>query len=745
VEAESVKAAAPAAAVPPSLAAVARAGSWTLALYCCAVFLAAALVFAVQPMVAKMLLPSYGGAPAVWAVSLVFFQTVLLGGYAFAHVSLRFAGVRRHPLLQLGVLLLPLLTLPITVSAGAGGVGDGAPFGVLAALAAAAALPFFAVTTASPVLQRWFSATGHASSHDPYFLYAAGNAGSLLGLMAYPLVIEPRFSLSDQAALWTVGYAVFVLLSTLCAWRVLAAPALLRHEHVRTSAPAVPMRTRARWIAMAAIPSSLMVGATTHLSTDVAAVPLLWVIPLALYLLSFVVAFSGRVVVSLRTLSIAVVASALAVLVSMVVTLPIWQAIAIHSVNLFSVALLVHRRLAIERPQAERLTEFYLLLSLGGALGGALTALAAPAVLTTTAEYPIAIVLALLLRPGQWRAPAGVGLVRRNADLLAPFALLLAVAAAAIAIPAGAHAATALRGLLLAALVGVAVFARRPLRFALGVGAMLLVLSLPKPAIYAERTFFGVSRVVEDGDKHFLMHGTTLHGIQDYRPSRRDEPLGYFTEQGPLGQLFAALDGRADRVAVIGLGTGSIAAYAEAGDRFTFYEIDSAVARIASDPRFFTYLSDSPATVRIVLGDGRLKLAEAKGSYDLIILDAFSSDAIPVHLLTREALGVYLGKLAPGGVIALHVTNRHLELLRVAAGVAEAAGLEGVTQSHRVSRAALDAGITPSDWVVVARDRRALGALANDPRWNELGSQRDRVVWTDQSSNVAGVLRWRVR
>jgi hypothetical protein len=744
VEAESFKAATPA-AVPPPVTAVARAGSWTLALYCCAVFLAAALVFAVQPMVAKMLLPSYGGAPAVWAVSLVFFQTVLLGGYAFAHVSLRLAGVRRHAPLQLGVLLLPLLTLPIAVSAGTGGDGDGAPFGVLAALTAAAALPFFAVTTASPVLQRWFSATGHASSHDPYFLYAAGNAGSLLGLIAYPAVVEPRFSLSEQAALWTAGYAGFVLLAALCAWRVLAAPAPLSREQARASAPAVPMLTRVRWIAMAAVPSSLMVGVTTHLSTDVAAVPLLWVIPLALYLLSFVVAFSSRAVVSMRLLSTAVALSAASVVVSMIVSLPIWQAIALHSVNLFAVALLVHRRLALERPQAERLTEFYLLLSLGGAVGGALTALAAPAVLTTTAEYPLAIVLALLLRPGAWRAPAGVGLIRRNADLLAPFGLLVAVVGISIAVPAGAHAATALRGLLLGALVVVALFSSRPLRFALGIGAMLLVLSLPKPAIYAERTFFGVSRVVEDGEKHLLMHGTTLHGIQDYRPTRRGQPLGYFTQQGPLGQLFTALDGRADRVAVIGLGTGSIAAYAQPGDRFTFYEIDSAVARIASDSRFFTYLSDSPADVRIVLGDGRLKLAEADGAYDLIILDAFSSDAIPVHLLTREALGVYLSKLAPGGVIALHVTNRHLELLRVAAGIAETEGLRGVTQSHRVSRAALDAGITPSDWVVVARDRSALAALVEDPRWNDIASVQDRVVWTDQSSNVAGVLRWRVR
>ena len=731
-------------AAPAAAAVVARAGTGTLALYSAAVFLAAALVFAVQPMVAKMLLPTYGGAPAVWAVSLVFFQVVLLGGYAFAHVSLRLAGVRRQPLAQLVLLLMPLLVLPVATSAKTGSAGS-IHFQVLAALTAAAALPFFAVSTASPVLQRWFSATGHRSSADPYFLYAAGNAGSLLGLLAYPTLIEPRFSLEEQASLWAGAYAVFVLLAAVCAWRVLAAaPGVPLRSLAVGAAPT--LRTRIRWVAMAAIPSSLMVGATTHMSTDVAAVPLLWVIPLALYLLSFVAAFSQRQLVSQRVLGALVAVSALGVVASLIVALPIPAVVVIHNANLFFVALLVHRRLADERPPADRLTEFYLLLSTGGAIGGALTALAAPALLTSTAEYPLAIVLALLLRPGPIRAARSAGLLRRQADLLLPLGLLVAIAVAALAIPRDDDSTWVLRGILLAALAATVAFARRPLRFALGVGVLLLLLTAPAPSLYTERTFFGVSRVVQDGDRHLLMHGTTLHGLQDFRPGHRGEPLGYFTRVGPLGQLFAALHGRVDHVGVIGLGSGSIAAYGERGDDFTFYEIDDAVVRIASDPRWFTYLDDSDASVRIVLGDGRLRLAAApNASYDLIILDAFSSDAIPVHLLTQEALEGYLAKLAPDGVVALHVTNRHLDLVRVAAGIAAATGLEGVTQAHRVTAKQLERGITPSRWVVLARTDAPLAALRRDARWRDLRSVERPVVWTDQSSNVVGVLSWHRR
>jgi hypothetical protein len=731
---------------PAASALTSRSGSWTLALYGTAIFLAAALVFAVQPMVAKMLLPHFGGTPAVWIVSLVFFQTALLCGYAFAHCSLRILGVRRQSFLQLALLLLPLVALPIAVSADAG-PGENPHLGLLLALLAAAGLPFFAVTTASPVLQRWFSACGDGASRDPYFLYAAGNAGSLLGLLAYPILIEPLLTLPEQARLWTAGYAVFVVLAAFCTLRLLAAaaPASVAVE-ARTEAPPLGRLTALRWIGMAALPSSLMVATTSYLSTDIAAVPLLWVIPLALYLLSFVVAFARSSPLSLTTISWATVVSSLLVIASLlpIVQLPIWTVVSIHGANLFFVALLVHRRLAIERPPAERLTQFYLLLSFGGVCGGAFSALVAPAIFSTIAEYPITIVLALLLRPGPRRPVPGRGFLRRNADLLLPFAFLAAILGAAKAMPTGGSAGPVLLGaLLLSGVAALALFAARPVRFALGVGALLLIATLPPTSLHSERTFFGVLRVEEKGDRHVLVSGTTVHGAQSFAPGRQREPASYYVREGPLGQLFQALDGRARSVAVIGLGAGGASVYGRKGDHWTFYEIDEAVARIAANPGYFTYLRDAKADMRVVIGDGRLKLAEApNGSYDLFVLDAFSSDSVPVHLLTREAVQLYLRKLSPDGVMAFHISNRYLDLRPVISGNARSLGLPGLSQSYVVTRAAADDGAASSIWVLVARNVAALGKLADDPRWKRLDTGPGQPVWTDEFSNILSVVRW---
>ncbi len=727
----------------PSL--TSKSGSWTLALYGTAIFLAAALVFAVQPMVAKMLLPHFGGTPAVWIVSLVFFQCALLCGYAFAHVSLRLLGPRRQSFLQLALLLLPLTTLPIAVAADAG-PGESPHLGLLLALLIAAGLPFFVVTTASPVLQRWFSACGDAASRDPYFLYAAGNAGSLLGLLAYPILIEPFLTLSEQARLWTAGYAVFVVLAAVCTLRLLASPPPDSVAESREASPPLGRLTALRWIGMAALPSSLMVATTSHLSTDIAAVPLLWVIPLALYLLSFVAAFARSSPLSLATISWATVASSLLVIGSLlpIVQLPIWIVVSVHGANLFFVALLVHRRLALERPPAERLTQFYLLLSLGGVCGGVFSALIAPAIFSTIAEYPISIVLALLFRPGPRRPRPGMGFLRRNADVLLPFALLAAILGAAKAIPAGGSSGAILLGaLLLSAVAALALFASRPVRFALGVGAMLLIATLPPTSLHSERTFFGVLRVEEKGQRHILVNGTTVHGAQSFAPGRGQEPASYYIREGPLGQLFDALGGRARRVAVIGLGAGGASVYGRKGDRWTFFEIDKAVVRIASNPRYFTYLRDAKADVRVVVGDGRLKISEAPaGSYDLFVLDAFSSDSVPVHLLTREAIQLYLRKLSPNGVMAFHISNRYLDLRPVISGNARSLGLPGLFQSYVVTRAAARDGAASSIWVLVARDLAALGKLVDDPRWKPLDTRAGQPVWTDEFSNILSVVRW---
>jgi hypothetical protein len=676
-------------------ASVRAAGSATLALFGSAIFVGAGLVFLLEPMVGKMLLPLLGGAAAVWLVTLVFFQAVLLAGYAFAHVSIRVLGLRRQTVAQLLLVLAPLPLVPIALPAHASPPAGSPTLWLLGLLAVTAGVPFFVVTTASPVLQRWFSATGDPSAADPYFLYAAGNVGSLLALLAYPFLIEPRLTLAQQAKLWAAGYGLFVVLLGLAARRVLAGDAIAEVRAAPTSS-ALAWRTRVRWVAMAAVPSSLMLGTTSYLSTDIASVPLLWIVPLALYLLSFVVAFARRQPLSLRTTSTLAAVAALAAAASILhlVPLPVPALVGVHAASLFLLALLVHRRLAEERPAADRLTEFYLLLSLGGVLGGIFNALLAPRLFSTIAEYPLAIALALLLRPRVQRA--------RWTRALAPLPAVLALC----------------------------------------VSALFVLATYGPTSLHTERTFYGVLRVVEGPrHQHVFVHGTTIHGIESFAPGRLDVPLSYYSRTGPIGQVFTELGPRLHAVGAVGLGSGALAAYGRPGDRYTFYELDPAVARIASSPRWFTYLRDSHAAVRIVVGDGRLRLATAPArGYDLLVLDAFSSDSVPVHLLTREAVELYLSKLRPDGLVAFHVTNRYLDLEPVVAGVARGLGLVGLTETHRASAAEERAGVRSSHWIVVARTRGALGPLARDHRWRTLESRPGLPVWTDQFSNILDVV-----
>jgi len=466
------------------------------------------------------------------------------------------------------------------------------------------------------------------------------------------------------------------------------------------------------------------------------------VIPLALYLLSFVVAFAKRQPLSSRAMSWAVAGSSLLLAASVLPfgRTPVWAAVAVHGANLFFVALMIHRRLALERPAPEQLTKFYLLLSLGGVCGGAFNALLAPVLFSWVAEYPIVLVLALLLRMGPRRAAPGTGILRRNADLLLPFGFLVVVLTASKMLPAHTW---STRSLYAVALVTIAAWARRPLRFALAVGAVLLMTTVQNPALHADRTFFGVLRVEQSGQLHVFSHGTTVHGVESFAPGRRDVPLSYYIRRGPLGQVFEGLPQRPRSVAVLGLGAGTAAAYGRTGDRFTFYEIDRAVVQIASDPRYFTYLHDSKAKVGVQLGDGRLEIAKApNSSYDLIVLDAFSSDSVPVHLLTREAVQVYLRKLRPGGLIAFHISNRYLDLEPVIEGLDRSLGLAGLSESYLVSAEAARRGMSSSVWAVVARDRSDLDRLARDPRWKPLRRDPGLRVWTDEFSNILSVVRW---
>lgn len=713
-----------------------------------AICLGAGLVFLVQPMVAKMILPILGGSPAVWNTSMVFFQAALLAGYAYAHFSIKKLGLRRQPFVHLFVLFLPVIALPLALPAWAEDVNAPPALWVLALLAVAVGGPFFVVTTASPLLQRWFSATGHPDAHDPYFLYAASNVGSLLALVGYPLLVEPNLSIPAQTWLWSGGYAVFALLVAACVFILRRRNVYMSPEEIpEPSVPPIPWRTKAWWVLLAFIPSSLMLGVTTFLTTDVAPVPLLWVIPLALYLLSFIFVFSRRIVLSsfltrLANWTLPALAVGLSLLFFEVIDPPLWAVFALHLATLFSAAMVAHGRLASERPPPSRLTEFFLLVSVGGVLGGVFNALAAPQIFDSLLEYPIAVVLLLLVRPAIQRRHLP-GKLRWAEDAVLAAALFFLVGYILPAQSWGGWSVAAI--LVLAASLAVAyLLSSRPAALALSVAVMMGFAFLNTGyALYTERTFFGVYEVYTDEyERNVLVHGTTRHGSQSTGPETTMEPLTYFHRESPIGQVFASYEeGRKpENVAVIGLGAGALAAYGEEGQNFTFYEIDPEVADIAGNTDLFTYLSNSQANVEVETGDGRLEMESAPdNSYDLIILDAFSSDAIPMHLMTREAAAAYTDKVSEDGVIAFHITNRHLGLEPVIAGIASELGLAGLSQYDDSDDYA--AGTDASHWVILARDEANFGPLSEDERWEELSSD-DPMVWTDDFSNILSVFYW---
>jgi hypothetical protein len=734
-----------------------------IALFTAAIFVSAALVFLVQPMTAKLLLPTFGGSPQVWTASMVFFQAALLAGYGWADLSTRTFG-RRQPLVHVGLLLLPLLVLPIGMRALDAAATLPPALAVVSILAVSVGAPYVAVSATSPLLQRWFSATGHRSARDPYFLYAAGNVGSLLGLLGYPLLIEPRLPVGAQGVLWSAGYVLFAALCVGCAVLLARRPAPPAHEEAVSAAQPLPLRRRLGWLVRAFVPSSLMLGVTTYSATDVAAVPLLWAIPLSLYLLSFVLAFSHRRLLTTRTWAMLLPPAVVLVVLTIVgvVTLPIWARLVIHYAAFFVATMVAHTQLADDRPEPAHLTNFYLVLALGGVLGGLFNAIVAPAVFDAILEYPLVIVVALLLRPGPPATtnedPAARRAERRARllDLVVPLLAYLAVLIAAVVIgrlPGDGSKLTV--WVVGAAIVGSLILARRPVRFALTAGSLLaIVFFAGQGALFADRTFFGLSRVIEDGQgRHVYLSGSTIHGVERWEPGGSRIPISYYHPSGPAGQIFGSLSSRDTagpapesvdglEVAIVGLGAGGLAAYGEPGHRYTFVEIDPIVIDIARNPELFRFVSESEAQVDIHEADGRLWLAaSADRSFDLIVLDAFSSDAVPAHIVTREAVSMYSAKLRPGGRLLFNVTNSYIDVRAVVAGSVEAAGLTAYFRHDTDVGAAAPGDKQVSEWIVAAPDPAAVAELASDPRWVPVDRLDRRVVWTDDFSDILSVLK----
>lgn len=749
-------------AAPGTNPGLTRGDPLTPALFALAIFLSAALVFAVQPMITKLVLPTLGGSPSVWNTAMVFFQAALLVGYLYAHLLQRIGSIKVQVGVHLALLIVAASLLPLSIS---GALGDPDParpiLWLLGTLALSVGAPFAVLSATAPLLQAWFARVraGHHDGQNPYVLYAASNLGSFLALIAYPVVIEPLMTLSGQRYAWTGGYGAFIVLVAALAfvvWRR-RAEGLAEAPVLPRTAP-IPWLEKGLWVLLAAAPASLMLGVTAHLSTDVASAPFLWVIPLALYLLTFVIAFQSRPWIPLwltMTIQAALVGACLGLLPFQTGE---WSIVfAIHITTFFFTTLMCHQLLAARRPPPDRLTEFYLLMSLGGVVGGAFTALLAPTIFQTVIEYPLVLILAALFRPwGKGRAtaiewtwlapivviclapPLAILYLRYNPEMLRVVSLQDVEVLSRFLFAGAALAAFMLRD--------------RALLFACALA--IITLSAHQVVgrydyLHTERSFFGVMRVAGfndpqmGGNVHMLMHGTTLHGAQARSPQFACDPTLYYARSGPIGQVTEAVQLRRwdTDIGVIGQGAGGMAGYVRADDRMTFFEIDPMVDRLSRDPNWFSYINGcAQAPIRTVMGDARLTLEQQPDrQYDLLVVDAFSSDAIPTHLLTVEALQVYLDKVKEDGVVVLHLSNRNLEITQPVIAAARRLGAAELHQLYIESRGGAEMAEASAEVVILSPTEEGLAEFRADPRWRTVGEIEVRP-WTDDYVNLFGAL-----
>ncbi|VTS06755.1 fused MFS/spermidine synthase [Tuwongella immobilis] len=727
-------------------------------------FGSALLLFVVQPLIGRLLLPLLGGSPLVWNTALVFFQGILLLGYTYAHRLGQWHS-RSAVLLHAVVLTLPLLILPFLVD------GDrartwltqfGPMFGLLALLLTIVGLPFFALATTAPLLQTWFSRSGHRRASDPYFLYVASNAGSMIALVAYPFLIEPFLPLAMQSATWRVGYIAVVVAILLCGISIGRGTPPPVTEAAETPPQPITTARRLRWIGLSALPSSLLVSVTSYLTTDLAPMPLLWLLPLALYLLTFMLAFSTSIRIPTQTLGrvLMILVSAVALAMLLHASEPLFLVLACHLLMFFLATLLAHCQLAADRPPAGDLTQFYLVMSLGGVLGGIFNVWLAPLLFHRAGliEYPLAIALVSLAR-----SPEDDPRIRTT-DWLLPMLLLLATLGWRALIQQNAWIAGSvadlskqlslpaenLRGGLTygVSLLLAYMLVDRRLRFAIAIAGLILISRMDDGpvgrTILLERNHLGLVQVAIDPDEQFIrmVHGNTIHGQQwrDRSDPRHGDPLTYYHRRGPMGEVFKQgfdPDNRPIRIGAIGLGTGSLAAYAKPNQDWDFFELDPAVEKLARDDQYFTYLRDTKAkSMQVILGDARLQLETIPdGSYNLLIVDAFSSDSIPIHLITAEALELYRRKLTPDGVLAIHLSNRYLKLSPIVAKLAESAEPAWtimLAQDRGVDDEIQKAeGRFPSEWVLLAPNAERLAPWKRNRLFSPYRAPAGTPRWTD--------------
>ncbi len=725
-------------------------------LFALTLFASAALMFVLQPMFGKILLPMLGGSPAVWNTCMVFYQSILFLGYLYAHFLSTRLNHHKQILVHFGVILLSFIALPLALPDNVSPPTESNPtFWLIGVLSLAIGLPFFVVSTTAPLIQKWFANVGHHTSDDPYYLYAASNSGSLIALLSYPFLIEPNIGLANQKTYWSIGFVVLCLLVAGCAftlWKAQQAKDEVMAE--KTQDDELGLYTKLHWLALAFVPSSLLLGLTTFISTDIASVPLLWIIPLTLYLLTFILVFSkwhDKIHPLMVNLQPIVLLPFLGFSFINPAALPYWVDLGIHLTAFFLAVMVCHGELARLRPSTKHLTTYYLIMSFAGMLGGMFNTFVAPFIFNAVYEYPLMITAALLLRPGLKESFGDAGLARLKPFIL-PIALLVAGLVLYFSIDdLPAYLDTIGVGLILLAGLTYA-FRSQPITLALMTGLLISFTfglhGLLSNTLYQERTFFGVLSVRESvltdekgqPEKYReFYHGTTKHGAQRLAAGLSRTPLTYFSRPGPIGQLFSEFDkvnGNWE-IGIVGLGAGTLACYAKDGQQWAFYELDPLVIDIASNPEYFTYISQCNPKIRMVPGDARLSLEKERDhKFDLFVIDAFSSDSIPTHLLTQEAIKLYFDKIKPGGILALHITNRHLALKNVLAEHERQLGLSGLLQEFKPQD---DVPlVVATDWAVMAKKPETLEALRQSQlgSWQKLPVSFNNRAWTDDFTNI---------
>jgi hypothetical protein len=673
-------------------------------LHAATIFLSAFLLFLVQPLLAKQILPWFGGAAIVWTLCMVFFQLVLLLGYTYAHWLTRHVPGRTQAIVHIALLLLAVAFLPLAPDPSWKPAGDDNPVvRILLLLFATVGLPYFLLSSTSPLVQGWFAREFPGSS--PYRLFALSNFASMLALLGYPFLFEPWFGARQQSWYWSAGFVAFVACCAALAWRSRGLPAIEdTHSGHVAGLPGDDVRPAPRqvglWLALSIMGSVVLLAVSNHLTQNISSIPLLWVVPLAVYLLTFILCFEGRNWYR-RDLYLASLGWVLCVMAWFLVDKSLqfellWQ-IAVFTVGLFFVCMFCHGELARRRPGPRHLTLFYLVVSLGGVIGGVLVGIVAPVTLPGYLELEIALAVVAVL--------ALVTNLRRPAPVLVMLAGIVAFTFAAL---------------------------------------VYRIHTFNEDTLHVERNYYGVLRVkesssrIDDQDTRYrsLVHGAILHGEQWLSEKYRRSATTYYKTSSGVGKAILAFEGRPIKVGIVGLGAGSLAVYADGDDTYRFYDINPAVIRVANS--YFTYLKDSPGKIETVLGDARLSLErEAPQGFHVLAVDAFSGDSIPVHLITVEAFTEYLRHLAPEGVIAFHVSNRFLDLKPVLLAIAEKHGLE-TAYVHETA----ESGSTTSDWVLLARDQRII-------RRPEIAASTEPIVprpewglWTDSYNNLFQVFRY---